>query len=78
MMTAFGMPSGFEFWIILVVALLLFGHRIPGMARSLGSGIVEFKKGLRSGDKDSLPGPQDPPDQASTPTASRESQEAKT
>jgi sec-independent protein translocase protein TatA len=78
MTTAFGMPSGWEFWIILVVALLLFGHRIPGMARSLGSGIVEFKKGLRSGDKDSLPNPQDPPDQASTPTESREKQEANT
>lgn len=75
MMTAFGMPSGWEFWIILVIALLLFGHRIPGMARSLGSGIVEFKKGLRSGDKDSLPGPKDPPDQASAPTAKRENQE---
>ena len=47
MMTAFGIPSGMEIWIILVVALLLFGHRIPGMARSLGSGIVEFKKGLQ-------------------------------
>ena len=78
MMTAFGIPSGMEFRIILVVALLLFGHRIPGMARSLGSGIVEFKKGLRSGDADSLPEPQDPPDQVSTPAAKRESQEAKT
>ena len=58
MMTAFGIPMGWEFWIILVVALLLFGHRIPGMARALGSGIVEFKKGLRGGDKD-LPSPAD-------------------
>lgn len=50
---AFG---GYEWLIILVVALLLFGHRIPGMARSLGSGIVEFKKGLKSGsDSDKLP-----------------------
>lgn len=36
-----------EILIVLVVALLLFGHRIPGLARSLGSGIVEFKKGLK-------------------------------
>jgi sec-independent protein translocase protein TatA len=78
MMTAFGMPSGWEFWIILVVALLLFGHRIPGMARSLGSGIVEFKKGLRSGDKDSLPGPPDPPERTGASTGRRESQEVKT
>ena len=39
--------GGYEWVIVLVVALLLFGHRIPSMARSLGSGIVEFKKGLR-------------------------------
>jgi TatA/E family protein of Tat protein translocase len=35
--------------VILIIALLLFGHRIPGMARSLGSGITEFKKGLKDG-----------------------------
>jgi TatA/E family protein of Tat protein translocase len=33
------------------VVLLLFGHRLPGMARSLGSGITEFKKGLKEGAK---------------------------
>ena len=33
--------------LVLVVVLLLFGNRIPTMARALGSGIVEFKKGLR-------------------------------
>ena len=59
MMTAFGIPQGWEWMIILVVALLLFGHRLPGMARSLGTGIVEFKKGLRSGDQDNLPKPGD-------------------
>lgn len=46
--------SGYEIWIVLGVALLLFGHRIPSMARSLGSGIVEFKKGLR-GESDEEP-----------------------
>ena len=38
-----------ELLIILAVVLLLFGHRLPGMARSLGSGITEFKRGLREG-----------------------------
>jgi sec-independent protein translocase protein TatA len=33
--------------IIAVVALLLFGRRLPEVGRSLGKGIVEFKKGLR-------------------------------
>jgi len=32
--------------IVAVVVLLLFGHRLPGLMRSLGRGIVEFKHGL--------------------------------
>jgi sec-independent protein translocase protein TatA len=44
---AFGMPGPWEIVIILVVALLLFGRRLPEVGRSLGRGIVEFKKGLR-------------------------------
>ena len=50
-MLAFGFPGGWEWIAILVVVLLLFGHRIPGMARSLGSGITEFKRGLRDGNQ---------------------------
>ena len=38
-----------ELLVILAVILLLFGHRLPGMARSLGSGITEFKRGLKEG-----------------------------
>jgi sec-independent protein translocase protein TatA len=41
-----GLPGGYEVWIILVVILLLFGSRIPKVARSLGQGISQFKKGL--------------------------------
>jgi len=36
-----------ELVIIAVVALLIFGRRLPEVGRSLGKGIVEFKKGLR-------------------------------
>lgn len=32
--------------IVAVVVLLLFGHRLPGLMRSLGRGVVEFKAGL--------------------------------
>lgn len=42
-----------ELIVILVVVLLLFGHRLPGMARSLGSGITEFKRGLKDGSQKS-------------------------
>ena len=52
-----GMPGGFEWLVILIVVLLLFGHKIPGLARSLGSGVNEFKAGLREGaDKGPAPG----------------------
>ena len=44
---SFYMPGPWEIIIILVVALLLFGRRLPEVGRSLGRGIVEFKKGLR-------------------------------
>jgi sec-independent protein translocase protein TatA len=33
--------------VIAIVAVLLFGKRLPEVGRSLGQGIVEFKKGLK-------------------------------
>lgn len=36
-----------EWVIILVIMLLLFGRRLPEVGKSLGKGIVEFKKGLK-------------------------------
>ena len=35
-----------EMLIVLVIAVLLFGKRLPEVGRSLGKGIIEFKKGL--------------------------------
>ena len=43
---AFWVPGPWEMAIIAVIALLLFGRRLPEVGRSLGKGIVEFKKGL--------------------------------
>ena len=35
-----------EMMIVMGLAVLLFGKRLPEVGRSLGKGIVEFKKGL--------------------------------
>ena len=39
-------PQGIDWLIILIVALLLFGKRLPDVARSLGKSLTEFKKGI--------------------------------
>jgi sec-independent protein translocase protein TatA len=43
--------------LIAVVVLLLFGNRLPQVMRSLGEGVVEFKKGMQGieEDKDRAP-----------------------
>lgn len=38
---------GFEWVVILVIGLLLFGRRLPEVAKGLGKSIVEFRKGLK-------------------------------
>lgn len=51
-----------EILLILGVALLLFGKRLPEVGKSLGKGIVEFKKGLRDiGDEVDKNAAQPPP-----------------
>ena len=42
----------FELLIIALLALLLFGNRLPSVMRSMGRGIVEFKKGVQGIDDD--------------------------
>ena len=39
-----------ELIVIAIVILLLFGHRLPSLMRSLGRGVVEFKKGVHGVD----------------------------
>ena len=43
----FNLPGNSELFIILAIGLLLFGKRLPEVGRSLGKGIVEFKRGLK-------------------------------
>jgi sec-independent protein translocase protein TatA len=46
------MPGPLELLLILLIVLLVFGAaRLPQIFKSMGSGIHEFKKGLKEGEK---------------------------
>jgi sec-independent protein translocase protein TatA len=46
-MAIFGMPGGAEWWIILVVILLLFGPtQLPKLAKMLGKSAKTLKEGI--------------------------------
>jgi sec-independent protein translocase protein TatA len=69
-MLAIGLPGGpFEWMLIFGIGLLLFGKRLPDIARGAGRSIVEFKKGLR--DIDATPDIEQPklPDASRQPPA---------
>jgi len=38
--------------VLLIIALLIFGHKLPSVARSLGTSVSEFKKGVKEGEAD--------------------------
>jgi sec-independent protein translocase protein TatA len=63
---ALGMPGGAEWIIIAAIGLLFFGKRLPEVGRSLGKGIVEFKKGLK-GVEDEVEKQSDPQPQNTAP-----------
>jgi len=39
-------PQGLDWLWILLIVLLIFGRRLPEVARSLGKSLTEFKKGI--------------------------------
>jgi sec-independent protein translocase protein TatA len=41
-----------ELLIVGFIVLILFGSRLPGVMRSLGQGVVEFKKGVQGIDEE--------------------------
>jgi sec-independent protein translocase protein TatA len=65
-----GMPGGWEWIVILVIGLLLFGKRLPEIGRSVGRSIVEFKKGIK-GIEDEVEQGAAKPTLTSTPDARR-------
>ena len=49
---AFWSPGPWELGVIAVIALLLFGRRLPEIMRGLGGSMREFRKGLDEGMSD--------------------------
>ena len=65
---AFGIPSGPDLIILLVIVLVLFGaKRLPELARGLGQSVNEFKKAKEEFDKE-VAKPSSPPAPADTET----------
>ena len=49
----FGFGVGpWELMVVALVVLLLFGNRLPSVMRSLGRGVIEFKKGVQGVEED--------------------------
>ncbi|MFC1587368.1 twin-arginine translocase TatA/TatE family subunit [Planctomycetota bacterium] len=44
----FGLPGGGEWIFVLIAGILIFGNRLPSIARDLGRSVVQFKKGLKN------------------------------
>lgn len=74
-----GMLSMWHWLVIAGVALLLFGNRLPDVARSMGRAINEFKRGLKDveGDVDNTGGTGPDPDRLKPGTRSEDESDEK-
>jgi len=48
--------GGLELAVVGGIALLLFGNRLPGAAKSLGQSFTAFKTGLKDGSEEDIDG----------------------
>ena len=64
---AFGFSGGWEIMIVGGIALLMFGNRLPGAAKSLGMSFSAFKKGIKDGEEDLDDSSASPTDESQSP-----------
>ncbi len=65
-------PGPMQLIIVLLIALLLFGNRLPSVMRSLGKSVVEFKKGVNDVDSQVKGALKDADDKAKNSDSSEE------